>query len=143
MCRLLYSELFHRIGPQSTVKIETLASILCESSAETIENLDLATIKNILCSSSDFHDGFGSHAMSFLSMTCPICTGSYPRTQMETMFLCDHKCCLGCVKQYYRSTIHEITDSNSLNRLTCFQEAHEITAETKLDFFIHLDSKVG
>ncbi|CAF0734969.1 unnamed protein product [Adineta steineri] len=141
--RLLYSELSHTIGPQISVKIEMFASILCQSSlSESIENLDMASIKNILCSSNDLHDGFETHAMNALSMMCPICTNSFPQTQMETMFLCNHKCCLECAKSHYKITINEITDFQSLNKLTCFQEAHEIINETKDNFFAYLDLKL-
>jgi hypothetical protein len=126
MYRLLYSELSRIIGRQLSVKIEMLASMLCELSLESIENLD----------------NFRTHAMNSLSIVCSICTISFPRSQMETMFLCEHICCLICIKNYYRNNIIQIGDYQSLNRLTCFQEAHQITNETKMNFFIHLESKV-
>ncbi|CAF4342928.1 unnamed protein product, partial [Rotaria sordida] len=64
------------------------------------------------------------------------------RSQMETMFLCDHKCCLGCLKDYYRNNINKIQDSKSLNKLTCFSEEHEITGDTKMNFFTYLEAKL-
>ena len=144
MHRLLYSELSCIIGRQLPVTMETLALILCELPLESIENLDIATIKDILRSSgaSQFHDNFRVHAMNTLALECPICAVYFPRSQMETMYLCDHKCCLECTKNYYRNNINKIGDSQSLNRLTCFQEAHPITEETKMDFFIYLGAKV-
>jgi hypothetical protein len=144
MYRLLYSELSRIIGRQLSVKIEMLASMLCELSLESIENLDIVTIRDILRSSGDLqlHDNFRTHAMNSLSIVCSICTISFPRSQMETMFLCEHICCLICIKNYYRNNIIQIGDYQSLNRLTCFQEAHQITNETKMNFFIHLESKV-
>jgi hypothetical protein len=144
MYRLLYSELLHRIGQQSPVKIETLAGILCKSSSESIENLDMATIKNILGSDSSFNDNFGSHATNSLSIQCPICTASFPRTQMETMFYCLHECCLECLKNYYRNTISQIVNYQSLKKLTCFLEEHEITEDVddRNLFFVVLRSKV-
>jgi hypothetical protein len=142
MYRLLYSELLHTVGPQVPVKIETLAAILCESSSEYIENLDAAIFKNILCSSTDFNDGFGSQAMNSLSIMCPICTFYFPRTQMETMLLCQHECCKECIKNYYRNTINEIGNSQSLNKLPCFMEKIQITEDNKMNFFICLESKV-
>ncbi|CAF0776980.1 unnamed protein product [Rotaria sordida] len=144
MHRLLYSELSNIIGRQVPVKIETLASILCELSMEAIENLDIAAIKNILHSRNDlgFSDNFRTNAINSLSISCPICFTSFPRSQMETMFLCDHKCCLGCLKDYYRNNINQIQDSKSLNKLTCFSEEHEITGDTKMNFFIYLEAKL-
>src|ERR1700722_15963806 len=136
MFRLLYSELSSIVGRQLAVKIETLAAMLCELPLENLENLDIIAIKSILNSSNDlqFNDNFQTHAMNSLSIACPICMTYFPRNQMETMFLCDHICCLGCIKKYYRANISQIHDNQSLNRLTCFMEPHEITIETKMNF---------
>ncbi|CAF4044021.1 unnamed protein product [Rotaria sp. Silwood2] len=144
MYRLLYCELSSIIGRQVPVKIETFASILYELSMEAIENLDIAAIKNTLRSSNDsqFSDNFRANAINSLSMACPICLISFPRSQMETMFLCDHICCLECLKIYYRNTINTIQDSKSLNKLTCFLEQHQITIDTKMNFFIYLEAKL-
>ncbi|CAF0811038.1 unnamed protein product [Rotaria sp. Silwood1] len=145
MYRLLYSELSKVIGRQVPVKIETIASVLCELDMEPIENLDIAAIKNILCSSNDseFSDNFRTNAIALLSMACPLCFTSFPRSQMETMFLCDHKCCSACVKNYYRATISIIQDYKSLNKLTCFMEQHEITNDTEMNFFTYLEAKLN
>jgi len=144
MYRLLYSELLPIIGRESVVKIEMFALILCESPSESIENLDIVTIKSILCSTdpSQIHENFQTHAMNSLSKACPICLNSFPRNKMESMFLCDHMCCLDCAKDYYRTNIDKIQDSQSLNILTCFMEPHEITSETNLNFFVYLEAKV-
>jgi hypothetical protein len=144
MYRLLYSELSHILGRQVDVKIEMFTLMLCELPLENIENLDIATIKNILCSSdgSQINDNFQIHAMNALPKTCPICLGIFPLGQMENMFLCDHMCCLDCLKGYYRSNIDKIQDHQSINLLTCFHEPHEITNETHHTFFTYLEAKV-
>jgi len=59
------------------------------------------------------------------------------------MFLCDHTCCLDCIKIYYRSTVKEIGDPKALKRLTCFIEQHDILDEVKLNFFQYLGAKVS
>lgn len=140
MHRLLYSELSCVIDRQLPVKIETLASILCELPLESIENLDIASIKDIL--RLQFDDTFRERVKNILSLVCPICAVYFPRSQMETMYLCDHMCCLDCIKTYYRNNINKIGDCQSLNRLTCFHVAHPITEEGKMDFFIYLGAKV-
>jgi hypothetical protein len=144
MYRLLYSELSHIIGRQVDVKIEMFASMLCESSLDSIENLDIITIKNILGSSdvSQINDNFKTYAMNSLSAECPICVGSFPRSKMESMLLCNHMCCLDCLKNYYRTNIDKIQDIHSINILTCFMEPHAITDETHHIFFTYLEAKV-
>jgi hypothetical protein len=143
MYRLLYSELSNVIGQQTDVKIEIFASILCEPQSESIGNLDVITIKSILFSSnSQIHDDFRTYAMNLLSQQCPICLNCFPRSQMESMLLCDHMCCLDCLKNYYRANIDRIQDVQSVNILTCFMEQHEITNETHLNFFACLQAKV-
>jgi hypothetical protein len=123
------------------IKIETIAQTFFNLPVDELENLDLATIRS-LCSLS-FDGYFHDNAKQLFANMCPICTGKFPRSQMETMFLCDHMCCLECLKNYYRSKIRVIEDARSLNQLTCFQEAHVISIETKLDFFQYLGSKVS
>jgi hypothetical protein len=145
MHRLIFSELSKIVGPQSTFKIEALANALCEVSPSNLKYLKVADIRDILrsCSDTRIPDNFGDNLMRSLSMECPICSGSYPRSFMEEMYLCSHTCCLDCVKQYYRNAIKGIKDPKSLNRLTCFQEEHEITDEIKLNFFQHIGTKVS
>lgn len=123
------------------IKIETIAGIFCNLPMDDLENLDVATIRS-LCSR-EFDGYFIDNANKLFSNMCPICGGSFPRSQMETMYLCSHMCCLECLKNYYRNNICRITDARSLNQLTCFQEAHDITTDTKLDFFQYLGSKVS
>ena len=144
MYRLLYSELSHIIGRQGDVKIEIFASMLCEASLDNIENLDIITIKNILGSSdaSYIDNNFQTHAMNSLASECPICLGSFPRSKMESMLLCNHMCCLPCLKDYYRNNIDKIQDIHSINILTCFMEPHAITNETHHNFFTYLEAKV-
>jgi hypothetical protein len=61
---------------------------------------------------------------------------------MQEMFLCTHTCCLDCAKDYYRGVIKEIKDPESLKKLTCFQELHEISDDVKMNFFNFLGTKV-
>jgi len=129
------------MGPQLSLTIELFARMICDSSFDTIENLDIATVKNILSSSQS--DNFSNNAKNLLSMQCPICLGSFPRNQMESMFLCDHQCCLDCLKNYYRTNINSIQDNRSLSILTCFSTRHEITADRFMNFFTYIEAKVG
>lgn len=76
-------------------------------------------------------------------MDCVICGGSYPRRCMEKMFLCDHTCCIECIKGYYRVTVAEIRDPSSLQRLTCCMEPVPILEDVKLEFFQYLGTKVN
>ena len=138
MYRLLFSELSQRIDRQLDIKIEMIARILCEL---PMDNLDVPTIRALCTLPLDGY--FVENAKQLFSNVCPICSDTFPRSQMETMFLCGHMCCLDCLKGYYRSIIPAIQDRRSLNQLTCFQEAHEITAENKLYFFQSLESKVS
>ena len=103
----------------------------------------VSDLKSILCSN-DFQvlDNYRKNVTDLLAMQCPICYASFPRTQMEPMFLCDHMCCAECTKNFYRTTIDEIQDTQSLNRLTCFHTPHEITDDQHMFFFIWLEAKV-
>ncbi|CAF1251018.1 unnamed protein product [Rotaria sordida] len=145
MYRLIYSELSTVIGRQSVLKIELLAYALCKVSSNSLEHLSMADIKDILRSSSDteIHENFQDNAIKSLSMECPICTESYPRSRMETMFLCGHMCCLTCARDYYRSTIQQIRDPQALKKLTCYDEELEIADDVKLNFFQYLGSKLN
>lgn len=142
----MYSELTRRIGQQLSVKIEILASVLCEPSiADAIQNLDISTIKSVILSStSNTHvtDNFRVFALNTLSIQCVACLSHFPRSQMESMLLCSHLCCLECTKDYYRVAINEIQDQKSLSRLTCIQEEHEIKDDQSMTFFILLEAKV-
>ncbi|CAF3343835.1 unnamed protein product [Rotaria socialis] len=140
--RLLISEISNVMGPQAPVKIEMISSVLCELSLDAIGSLNIAAVKNLVTLNKEIQsDSFRKDAINALSTTCPICLTTVPRNQMETMFLCDHMCCLECLKIYYQNTIREIEDHKSLNRLTCFSEAHELTNDTKMNFFTYLEAK--
>ncbi len=141
MYRLLYSEISPIIHSKDSVKVEMFARMLCDLPSDKIENLDINTIKNIL-SSSSLGENFEMNAISSLSSACPICMTSFPRNQMESMYLCDHMCCLPCLKNYYKVNIDQIQDVHSLTILTCFCEKHEITSDTHHNFFTYLGSKV-
>jgi hypothetical protein len=144
MYRLIYTELSRIVQGLSAVKIELLAYALCEVPFDSLEHLNVVDIRDILnsCSNTQIREDFQENAVKLLSLECPICGGSYPRSRMETMFLCGHMCCLTCIKEYYRNTIKEIRDSRALNKLTCFEEAHEISEDVKLNFFQHLGTQV-
>ncbi|CAF1364214.1 unnamed protein product [Adineta ricciae] len=142
MFRLIHSELSHLIGDQVPVKLETLARILCERSGEVIENLDVETLKNIL-TSVEFNDNFIQNTIACLEFTCSMCTGSYPRTKIEAMLLCEHSFCFDCVKRYYRVKIFEITDENSLKMFTCVETPVEIASDRRSNFLPCLFSKIN
>ena len=144
MYRLIFSELSRIIGPQSVLKIEVLANAICQAPVDSIEQLGMADVRDIILSCDDTRiaDDFLENTMKFLASECPTCMSSYPRSRMETMFLCTHQCCTDCVKMYYRTAIAQIQDSASLNKLTCFIEAHQIDEDVKLNFFNYLGTKV-
>ena len=144
MFRLLYSELSNVVGPQSVVKIELFAYALCDASPDTLKFLYMIDVKDILRTTSDtqINENFRENALKSLSIECPVCCESFPRGRMETMYLCDHVCCLDCIKRYYRGAIKEIGDPQSLSKLTCFLEPVPISDNVKLNFFQYLGSKV-
>jgi len=145
MYRLIYSELSRIVGPQSYIKIEILADALCEVPPDSLEHLTMSDIRDILrsCKDTEIHEDFRQDVIKCLSQECQICFGSFPRSHMERMFLCDHTYCLDCTKMYYRSTVKEIRDPKSLRKLTCVMEEHEILEEVKLNFFQYLGTKVS
>jgi hypothetical protein len=145
MYRLIYTELSKVVGRQSALKIEFLAYAICKVSPDSLQHLNMVDIKDILRSTGDtqIREDFQENAIKTLSMECPICMESFPRSRMEIMFLCNHTCCLNCAKDYYRRTIKEIRDSAALKKLTCFQEEHEISEEIRLNFFQYIGSKVS
>ncbi|CAF4929174.1 unnamed protein product [Rotaria sp. Silwood1] len=144
MYRLIYSELSHIIGQQFGLKIELFSYALCKVSVASLEHISIADIKDI-CSIKDtaIHENFQDNAIKFLSMECPVCCDSFPRSRMETMYLCNHMCCLTCAQDYYRNAIQEIRDPQALKKLTCFQEEIEISDDVKLNFFQYLGSKLN
>ncbi|CAF3298632.1 unnamed protein product [Rotaria socialis] len=143
MFRLIYSELSNVVGPQSGVKIELFAYALCDVSPDTLKYLYMIDVKDILRTTNDteINENFRDNAFKSLSIQCPMCFESYPRGRMETMYLCDHVCCLDCIKQYYRGAIKEIREPQSLLKLTCFQELKPISDDVKLNFFQYIGSK--
>ena len=128
---MIYSELSHAVSEQSPLKIEIFANVLWDVPRESLEHLSLQDIRDILLQGTDteFYY-FQGNAARLLSTECPICADYYPCSRMEKMFLCEHTCCLDCAKRYYRDTIKEIKDSQSLKQLTCFDEPVELTDET-------------
>ncbi|UJR09583.1 hypothetical protein I4U23_013818 [Adineta vaga] len=144
MFRLIYNELCRISRNLSPVKIELIAYALYKVSLESLEHLNIIDIRDIIksCDDREIRDDFQDSVMKLLSLECPICSGLYPRSQMETMFLCDHQCCLSCIKQYYRDTIKAIRNPESLNKLTCFQE-HILDDDVRLNFFQYLGTKLN
>ena len=144
MFRVIFSELSHIIGPQSVLKIEILANALCEAPEESINELGMVDIRDIVLSCDDTRipDNFQQSTFKALAIECPLCAMPYPRSRMEEMFLCRHICCVDCIKGYYRNAIATIRDSGSLKKLTCFTEEIEINDDVKLNFFNFLGTKV-
>jgi hypothetical protein len=105
----------------------------------------MADLRDILLSCADFEvdESFKDSAIRTLSVECELCFNSFPRSRMETMFLCKHTFCLTCIKEYYRKTIKTITDTKTLNSLTCMEQ-HEIPKDMddKMNFFQYLETKV-
>lgn len=147
MYRLLSSELKRVVGIQSILKIEILASVLCEVPADSLDNLTIADIRDVLraYSDHDIPDNYRDSLLKCLSTECPACGGNFPRSQMEKLFSCDnddHTCCLDCTKRYFRITVKEIRDTKSLRQLTCCIEQHEIADDANI-FFPILGTKVS
>lgn len=144
MFRVIFSELSQIIGPQSVLKIEILANALCEAPEESIKELSMVDIRDIVLSCDDTRipDNFEQNTSKALALDCPVCAMPFPRSRMEEMFLCRHICCVNCIKEYYRNAIATIQDSGSLKKLTCFTEEIEITDEVKMNFFNFLGTKV-
>lgn len=144
MYRLIFNELSSIIGPQSILKIEILSDVLCTIPLDNLEQLNISDIRDIIRSCDDRYifENFDELVTKRLSRECQICTGEYPNSYMQEMFLCNDACCLDCVKNYYRGVIADITDVKSLNRLTCIINPVEITEEVKLNFFNWLGTKV-
>lgn len=142
---MIFSELSLIIGPQSSLKIEILANVLCALPYDNFEHLNMIDLRDIVLSCDDraIPENFEERVKKALSKDCAICGSSYPNSYMQEMFLCSHLCCLDCVKQYYRSVVSQISDVKSLNRLTCFQESHPITEDVRLNFFNYLGTKVN
>jgi hypothetical protein len=144
MFRLVFSELSKIIGQQSELKIEILANVLCEVPVDSIQHLNMVDLRDTVlsCNDRNIPDNFRDHAMKFFATDCPICYNSFPGSRMEEMFLCTHRCCLDCVKGYYRGAIKEIKDVRSLKRLTCCVEPLDISDDVKMNFFNFLGTKV-
>lgn len=145
MFRLLYTELSRIIRDLSALKIELLAYALCETPLESFEHLSIIDIRDIVnsCGNREIRDDFQEKARQLLAIECPMCFGSYPRSRMESMFLCNHSCCVDCAKNYYRGAVKDIGDSTSLNKLTCFCEHLPITDDVRWNFFQFLGAKVS
>ena len=124
-----------------TVKVEAIARVLSEATVDELENLDVDTLRTGY--EHELNDNFIIDLKQSLSLTCHVCFNNFPRNQMESMFLCDHICCTGCLQDYYRHTIPTIDGRDSLKALTCFQERHDIPEEVSMNFFLHLGVKVG
>ncbi|CAF1129583.1 unnamed protein product [Adineta ricciae] len=143
--RLIYSELSRIVHNLFPVQIEMLASALCRVPLVSLQHLNITDIRDIIksCDNGNIPNDFEDDAVKLLSLECPICLDSFPRSNMEVMFLCNHICCSGCIKDYYRATITTIESADCLKRLACFQEQHEIPEEVKLNFFQYLETKLN
>ena len=140
MYRLLFSELSRIFVPQSPVKIECVARALCTVPMDMLEYLHISDLKNILLSDGDNYETIVS---KFLAVECPICSDSFPLSRIENMFLCEHVCCVDCIKRHYRVAIDAIQDPRSLATLTCY-ENHPLPEDLdeRMNFFSCLQIKV-
>lgn len=145
MYRALYTELLPILGPSCSAKIEVFLRQICDSPVDRVENLNITTIKTVLTSGNNtgMADNFAENATRLLPEPCPICLIAFPRDQMEVMFLCqNHRCCLPCLKNHYRTAINAIQGKATLNRLTCFHTPHPIEEDMHDNFFAYLNPKV-
>ena len=144
MYRVVYAELLPILGTRSAAKIEMFIRQICDTSVDRVENLSIASIKDALTSGDDrgISDNFAENANRLLPEPCPTCLIAFPRDQMEVMFLCNHRCCLPCLKIHYRTAINAIQGKVTLNRLTCFHTPHPIGEDKHDEFFTYLNPKV-
>lgn len=141
---MLFSELSRIVDFKSSLKIEILSYVLCEVDADSLEYITMSDIRDILrsCKDTEIPENYRDNVFKYLSVECPMCGGTFPRSHIEKMFLCEHICCLDCTKIYYRMVVKEIRDADSLKRLTCCSEAHDIPDDVKMHFFPYLGTKV-
>ena len=135
----MFSEFSWNVAMQMEVKITLLSYALASISEETMANLDVSDIQEVLRSCA--HDK--GRLDNYLKRECPVCGGTFPRSRIEQMYLCDHYMCLECAQTYYRVAIKDVRDAESLNVLTCY-ERHPIPTvpEERINFFNHLQERV-
>jgi len=142
--RLMFSEFSWNTTLQSELKISLLSYQLVSISQETLANVDMSDIKDILrsCSDNAIDDSFPERIKSHFEQECPICGSILPRSRIETFFLCGDTCCLVCAKNYYRTAIKDIRDEESLSVLTCYnRHSCPTDPEIRQNFFNHLESQ--
>lgn len=141
----MFSEFSWNTTLQSDLKINLLSYQLASMSQETLANVDMSDIKDIIrsCPDNAIDDSFPERIQNHFGQECPICGSILPRSRIETFFLCGETCCLDCAKNYYRSAIKDIRDAESLSVLTCYNRHPCPTdAEVRQNFFNHLESRV-
>jgi len=125
------------VGTTIVFNIDIFTRMLCEKSSETIKNIDIGSLRTFLTASN------ATAMVDTFLVDCPLCYETYPRSRLETPFLCQHSCCSDCMKDYYRTAINNVQDASSIGALTCYQERHPITDdETHHLFFNWLQKQV-
>jgi len=131
------SELPPIVGTTIVFNIDIFTRMLCEKSSETIKNIDIGSLRTFLTASN------ATAMVDTFLVDCPLCYETYPRSRLESLFLCQHSCCSDCMKDYYRTAINNVQVASSIGALTCYQERHPITNdETHHLFFNWLQTQV-
>ncbi|GAB6019242.1 hypothetical protein CHUAL_000846 [Chamberlinius hualienensis] len=78
-------------------------------------------------------------AKAFLSRHCPICECLHPESKMESMYYCEHSCCILCTKQYFTIQVRE----KNLVDIVCPVCSLPAIGETIMlqDYFARIDSQ--
>ena len=145
MFRMLFSELSNTVQQRSEVKIETVAAVIAGLDISNVQKIRILDLKDIMSFSVSLVSdcSLGERYRKALSVDCPLCSDSYPRSQIDTFLLCNHAICLDCMRGYYQAQINQITNFESLNILTCY-EKHALPddREDQMNFFQMLEIKV-
>lgn len=110
---------------------------------DALERVTVADLKDVMNYEDTLEDSIETRIRAALGISCLICGDIFPRSCIETFYLCDHQCCTDCLRGYYQGVFAEITDANSLSKLTCY-EAHDLPndPDIRLNFFPHLENLV-
>jgi len=130
------SELPPIVGTTIVFNIDIFARMLCDKSSGEIKNIDITSVQAFLTASN------ATAMIDTFLVDCEVCYETYPRSRLESLFLCQHICCSDCMKEYYRTAINNVQDASSIGALTCYQERHPITEDTHHLFFTWLQTQV-
>ncbi|XP_014222174.1 uncharacterized protein LOC106649329 [Trichogramma pretiosum] len=79
-------------------------------------------------------------ALAFLQQECELCTGRFPMNEMMSMLRCEHRCCVGCAKNYF--TV-QISDRSIADAVCPFCKQPDLVdaadEDAVLEYFSHLD----